>query len=371
MDYWNRFDDAVVIKQEEHDEKVRAENKTKEVSEYKQLLKTLAVAFTAAVIGTRLMQYIVGFFLKEMGLVFEFTQLHVISFNHFTELVSPQGYKVLTIESLFTVKWLVSDIIVYTPYLIIFPFAFRKYMDFKAERGRYDFPSWSVYALFAAGYGLGWLGTQITQWLSNLLQDLFGTKELVERVFENMLPTSQDQSQWLLMYIFVGITGPVIEEVIFRHYLLKPLRRFGDLQAIIFTAVLFGIFHGNYTQLIYTMLAGLILGIAAVRGNSVYPAIGVHIMNNCFSTAYSHFFEMSRYGKIPLTPQAVNMIYMLVIYGGLLLTLWLLVSNYLSAKNENPHIPTKERARILIVNPWIVGMVAVCVAVLFFGVLQF
>jgi hypothetical protein len=227
-----------------------------------------------------------------------------------------------------------------------------------------DFPAWGVWAFFVAGYGVSWAGSHITHAIADWFREMFGTGEL-RNIFADIMPVQQNQ--WLLMYFFVGFLGPVIEEIIYRHLMLRPLRRFGDMQAVVITSILFGAFHGNLTQFLYTTMAGFILGIAAVRANSVKPAIWIHVLNNSFDIAKSHAWELAVRGEIPISAHMVATLYNLVLYGGLLIAIWLLVSKNFAVTNHNPHISTRERARMAVSSPWVLAMLALCVYLVISG----
>ena len=75
-----------------------------------------------------------------------------------------------------------------------------------------------------------------------------------------------------------------MEELLFRGMILKRARRFGDRTAVAFTAVLFGLMHGNLLQFFYAASIGLILGYVAVRTSSIRYTVLMHMAINSFST---------------------------------------------------------------------------------------
>ncbi|MEG2597263.1 MAG: CPBP family intramembrane glutamic endopeptidase, partial [Oscillospiraceae bacterium] len=88
----------------------------------------------------------------------------------------------------------------------------------------------------------------------------------------------------VLLLIYGCLLGPILEEVIFRGFFLKFLQRFGSAFAIVFSAILFSLFHMNTIQLVPPFLIGLILGFVTVQSKSIVPAIIIHGVNNgvCF-----------------------------------------------------------------------------------------
>lgn len=82
-----------------------------------------------------------------------------------------------------------------------------------------------------------------------------------------------------------AVLPAILEEVVVRGIIMQPLRRFGDKFAIVASALIFGIMHGNMVQIPYTVVAGLFLGYLAVATGSLWPSIILHFINNFYSVA--------------------------------------------------------------------------------------
>ena len=80
--------------------------------------------------------------------------------------------------------------------------------------------------------------------------------------------------------IFAGILSPIIEEVLFRGVMLNKLRTYGDKIAIITTALLFGLFHENFSQFFYAVGLGMIFAYVTLKTGTIKYSIGLHIMIN-------------------------------------------------------------------------------------------
>lgn len=85
-------------------------------------------------------------------------------------------------------------------------------------------------------------------------------------------------------YLFISILAPVAEEVVFRGAILYSLLtvmqgrwRWG---AIVISAVIFGIIHGNDAQFLHATLIGLLLGWMYERTRSIFPGLVYHWINN-------------------------------------------------------------------------------------------
>lgn len=83
------------------------------------------------------------------------------------------------------------------------------------------------------------------------------------------------------------ILPPLTEETIFRGLILRYLRRAGAcfFVANLIQAILFGIFHMNLVQGIYTAIFGFILGCFAKRYQTLAAPMLLHALFNLFGTA--------------------------------------------------------------------------------------
>ena len=80
-----------------------------------------------------------------------------------------------------------------------------------------------------------------------------------------------------------ALVPALLEEFAFRGVILQTLRKYGDWFAIVSTAVLFGLMHGNLTQMPFAVIAGVAMGYAAVVTGSLRTSIAVHFINNFVS----------------------------------------------------------------------------------------
>ena len=81
------------------------------------------------------------------------------------------------------------------------------------------------------------------------------------------------------MFLYASILAPVWEELLFRGYVLRALRPYGKRFAILGSALLFGLFHGNLLQTPYAVAMGLVFGYMTVEYSVVW-AILLHMFNN-------------------------------------------------------------------------------------------
>lgn len=87
--------------------------------------------------------------------------------------------------------------------------------------------------------------------------------------------------QWIYIMVIV-VVAPVVEELFFRKVLIDRLQRYGQLFAVIVTAILFGLYHANLVQLISGLLMGLALGYVYLSTGKIGNTIAIHALNNLF-----------------------------------------------------------------------------------------
>ena len=97
-------------------------------------------------------------------------------------------------------------------------------------------------------------------------------------MMEGMAAMQVDMDVFTLFF-YVGILAPIAEEIIFRGFIQRSLMPYGKKLAIVGSAFLFGIFHGNLLQSPYAFLVGLVLGYVAAE-YSILWAMVLHMVNN-------------------------------------------------------------------------------------------
>lgn len=81
-----------------------------------------------------------------------------------------------------------------------------------------------------------------------------------------------------LNWLVVVIGAPIVEELVFRGYLLhRWARRWGPSFALVATSVLFALLHPNP---IGHFFGAVILGLVAVKTGSLLAPVGIHLGNN-------------------------------------------------------------------------------------------
>jgi hypothetical protein len=274
------------------------------------------------------------------------------------EAAEPVVYSEYAYNFAFFITWLLNHLFIFVPAFVIYGFAFRDKTAFQKHGEPYEFKIRWLLPIFIASYALSIVSNIITNIIAAVLHPVFGGEGLPD-VFAEVMP--QTTTQVIIMLVLVGLIGPVCEELIYRHLLLRPLRRYGDFQAIIITALLFGFFHGNFTQFLYTAVGGVIYGIVAVRANSVKPAIALHIINNVFVILLSHFYTTAEAAEDTNMMLILNLTPYAILASGIFIFIYFLVKKRFKTENHNPYIPAAERIRMIAENPLVLLLMIILI----------
>lgn len=195
---------------------------------------------------------------------------------------------VQTEQNKYLVTYIVNAISIYVIAFTVFKLILKKVERVENnEKKKLKFWEFILFICITIG------GTQFV----NLIFQMF--LMIVRAVFHieinNNVAELLQNSNPVISLIFAVILAPVFEELIFRGTLLKRLRVYGDKTAILYTAIMFGLFHCNIEQLPYTIACGLILGYAYTKTNNIVYPITFHIIMNGFSVLLSTFlmYEMT------------------------------------------------------------------------------
>ena len=129
---------------------------------------------------------------------------------------------------------------------------------------------------------LGFVFMGLYLWRKNyLMSELTFLPNLLDQTFDIL------QSGWLGI-LCISVLGPVLEELLFRGAITKELlRRYSPAKAILFSGLIFGIFHLNPVQIIGACLIGFLLAWLYYKTRSLMACILIHIMNNGLSVYLS------------------------------------------------------------------------------------
>lgn len=93
----------------------------------------------------------------------------------------------------------------------------------------------------------------------------------------------------LLLNLLVSALLPaILEEMLFRGFVLQKLRPFGDGLAVFGSALLFGLMHTNIVQIPFALLLGIVFGFIVLKTGNILLAMILHFLNNALSVVLEY-----------------------------------------------------------------------------------
>lgn len=81
-------------------------------------------------------------------------------------------------------------------------------------------------------------------------------------------------------FVALPIFAPVFEELMFRGTIHRNCEPVGKWFAVIASAIVFGLFHVNYPQLLYAAVLGIFSSFMVAKTRSIFPSMLVHFIIN-------------------------------------------------------------------------------------------
>jgi len=168
--------------------------------------------------------------------------------------------------------------------------------------------------------------------------------------------TLPSQRGYLILFLmYVCLLGPILEEIIFRGFILKTMQKYGNLTAIIVSSILFSMFHLNLVQFINPVLMGIVLAFITIKSKSIFPSIIAHIFNNTIAFTATGISSL----KMSLVEGLFGFVYLLVGVSGLMLFVILYGKEFLQTIKEDTRIlKTHEKIKYSFSGPWSLGYIA-------------
>lgn len=159
-----------------------------------------------------------------------------------------------------------------------------------------------------------------------------------------------------LNILIFALLPAILEEMLYRGYILRTLLPHGKLFAIIASSLLFALMHGNILQIPFAFIVGLACGYLAVKTGSVWVAVMLHFLNNFMSV-------LLQYVGIGLTDDQTQKVIAIVfsILGiiGLYALIGLFASGDPTIRDEKGETPVAGKAKALFSAPAIIANLAV------------
>ena len=253
--------------------------------------------------------------LKSIGLII----LALAIYEVVSDIVGGFGYSFFTEEQIEVLSYYFFDtvICVVTCILLfaVYYFTYRKNDGLVLADTK--MPKWLIVP-FAIIITLG-MGLVSSLWLDFAYTQLANVPFVAQSVesFDSAWSTiGEDPYIWVCLSVV--IFGPIAEELLFRGIIHNSIKKVcNPYVAIVLSGLMFGIWHGEFVQTVYTTFFGIALAVVYEYSGSLWVPIGMHILNNFTSTlppaldTTSAYLLITRIEEICLLPTILLLIYMI------------------------------------------------------------
>lgn len=238
----------------------------------------------------------------------------------------------------------VSSVAFLFPYFLLLKIAKVKLSDI----GEYRKPQRTALFLPLILMGIGFCG------FSNIATDFAGKIFSIFGITKGGGVSSSDPEGvfgFIVSFITVAVFPALIEEFALRGVVMGILRRFGDGFAVIVSAALFGLMHGNVTQIPFAFLLGLFFGYAVIKTGSIWTAVIIHFFNNGCAFLYSYILKSLPVKFVPLLVYGYNFFFIVLGIIGLLLLSRKKGTDFALNNNSGGVLTVKEKLLTYLLSP--------------------
>jgi len=173
-----------------------------------------------------------------------------------------------------------SNLIVYAAnllpmYLIAIPIGFlllRRLSIQKPEKHKLGVGTFFIFLIICIS--IMYLGNIVGTILTSVIGAISG-RTIANNVIDLVMG-----SNIYLNLIFVAILAPIIEELLFRKLLIDRVYKYGEGVAIVTSGLMFGLFHGNFSQFFFAFGLGMIFAYIYCKTGRIRYSIGLHMFIN-------------------------------------------------------------------------------------------
>ena len=213
---------------------------------------------------------------------------------------------------------------------------------------------------FAISYALMYLSNLAGQFFTNIIGIIKGSP--VDDAIADLVSELNPLTAFFVMVLL----APALEEWIFRKLLVDRTIRYGEGTAVFLSGLMFGLFHGNLNQFVYTFLVGAFWAFIYVKTGRLRYTIYLHMALNFMGSVGSLFFldaistleggssAMNGFHFLlgMLLPLAIVIPYLIVVFGLVISGIVLLVTNWKRFRliPAELFIPKEKRFSVIFLN---------------------
>lgn len=125
-------------------------------------------------------------------------------------------------------------------------------------------------------------------WIINMIVAAGLVTGLMEIGYEPIVVIEPPQTimQYLGYVLVLSVFAGICEEVLFRGAIMPSMEERGIVPAIVFSSLLFALFHISFLNLFSTFMLGIVMAVLVIKTGSIWAGIIYHMANNFIAATY-------------------------------------------------------------------------------------
>jgi len=153
-------------------------------------------------------------------------------------------------------------------------------------------------------------------------------------------PVPKNFQEYILGLLVVAVLPGICEEMMHRGLILKAYEKRGSMKAIIITAIFFGLFHFDITNLLGPVFLGLLIGYYVIRTNSIFAGMLAHFANNFIAQTLQYLIgDVNTGNTISISAAELGQVVILGLTCALLTIILLLIFRRSTSDRNEIHPP--------------------------------
>lgn len=180
--------------------------------------------------------------------------------------------------------WIIYLVAFAPTYLVALPALFlllRRVQDQGPEKREYGAKQFIVTLIIC--FPIMWIGSLVGNVFTSIINNFSGNDS------GGMALAEIVQMNPYLNLIFIGLLAPALEELVFRKMLIDRLYRYGEGIAVVTSGLMFGLFHGNFTQFFYATMLGMLFAYVYCKTGKLRYSIILHMVINVMGAVLAPF----------------------------------------------------------------------------------
>lgn len=226
-----------------------------------------------------------------------------------SKLVDPK-ITVFIMNNILQFVMLLSIIISISVYLLVFTIKKRNFIEYLGFK---KISKINIIWTSIAGFGsyvfisIGWIIV-----LSNeKIMSIPKITETFDNYSENVEPLMKGNILFLILIVVVVV--PIFEEILFRGLIFNKLKDNMNIYlALVVQAVLFGIFHMNIIQGIYTFILAIIIGLTFIWLKSIWAPIIIHAIFNSLNFVLQPLLQVIKKSNLSIIISLIISVFLII-----------------------------------------------------------